>query len=47
MKTKIEAAKICQLSGCMMVIANGLLERPIKKIIEKIIVHGFYQKFQN
>ena len=35
MRTKIEAAKICQLSGCMMVIANGLLERPIKKIIEK------------
>ena len=35
MKTKIEAAKICQLSGCTMVIANGLLERPIKKIIEK------------
>ena len=35
MKTKIEAAKICQLSGCMMVIANGLLERPIKKIIDK------------
>ena len=35
MKTKIEAAKICQLSGCIMVIANGLLERPIKKIIEK------------
>ena len=35
MKTKIEAAKICQLSGCMMVIANGLLERPIKKILEK------------
>ncbi len=35
MKTKIEAAKICQLSGCMMAIANGLSERPIKKIIEK------------
>jgi len=35
MKTKIEAAKICQLSGCVMVIANGLLNRPIKKIIEK------------
>ena len=35
MKTKIEAAKICQLSGCTMVIANGLLERPIKKIIDK------------
>ena len=32
MKTKIEAAKICQLSGCVMVIANGLLNRPIKKI---------------
>jgi len=35
MKTKIEAAKICQLSGCMMVIASGLVERPIKKIIKK------------
>ncbi len=35
MKTKIEAAKICQLSGCMMVIANGLAERPVKKIIEE------------
>ncbi len=35
MKTKIEAAKICQISGCVMVIANGLLERPIKKIVEK------------
>ena len=35
MKTKIEAAKICQLSGCVMVIANGLLNRPIKKITEK------------
>jgi len=35
MKTKIDAAKICQLSGCQMVIANGLLIRPIKKIIDK------------
>ena len=35
MKTKIDAAKICQLSGCVMVIANGLLDRPIKKIINK------------
>jgi len=35
MKTKIDAAKICQLSGCKMVIANGLLNRPIKKIIEE------------
>jgi len=34
MKTKIDAAKICQLSGCQMVIANGLLMRPIKKIIK-------------
>ena len=33
MKTKIDAAKICQLSGCLMVIANGLLIRPIRKII--------------
>ena len=35
MKTKIDAAKICQLSGCIMAIANGLPFRPIKKIIEK------------
>jgi len=34
MKTKIEAAKICQLSGCYMAIANGNYENPIKKIIE-------------
>ena len=34
MKTKIEAAKICQLSGCYMVIANGNHKNPIKKIIE-------------
>ena len=35
MKTKIDAAKICQLSGCFMSIANGLLERPIQKIMKK------------
>jgi glutamate 5-kinase len=35
MKTKIDAAKICQLSGCQMAIANGLLIRPIKKIIDE------------
>jgi len=35
MKTKIDAAKICQLSGCVMAIANGLPLRPIKKIIDK------------
>ena len=35
MKTKIDAAKICQLSGCFMAIANGLLDRPIQKIIKK------------
>ena len=33
MKTKIDAAKICQLSGCHMAIANGLINRPIKKIL--------------
>tara|TARA_Y100000590_G_scaffold29987_1_gene33338 strand:- start:1563 stop:2669 length:1107 start_codon:yes stop_codon:yes gene_type:complete len=32
MKTKIEAAKICQLAGCHMVIANGNHINPIKKI---------------
>ena len=34
MKTKIDAAKICQLSGCYMAIANGNYKNPIKKIIE-------------
>ncbi len=32
MKTKIEAGKICQLSGCYMSIANGLILRPIQNI---------------
>ena len=35
MLTKIEAAKICQLSGCSMIIANGLYLNPISEIIEK------------
>ncbi len=34
MKTKIDAAKICQLSGCYMVIANGNHKNPIKEILE-------------
>ncbi len=34
MKTKIEAAKICQLAGCYMVIANGNYINPVKKIIQ-------------
>tara|TARA_B100001057_G_scaffold464236_1_gene519207 strand:- start:2092 stop:3198 length:1107 start_codon:yes stop_codon:yes gene_type:complete len=35
MNTKIEAAKICNLSGCNMVIANGLYLNPIDKIMKK------------
>ena len=34
MQTKLEAAKICQLAGCDMVIANGLYLNPISRIIE-------------
>jgi len=34
MKTKIEAAKICQISGCYMAIANGNYTNPIKKIMK-------------
>ena len=34
MKTKIDAAKICQLSGCHMAISNGLINRPIKNILK-------------
>ena len=30
MSTKIEAAKICQLSGCDMIIANGLYSNQYK-----------------
>ena len=35
MNTKIEAAKICNLSGCNMIIANGLYLNPISKIENK------------
>ena len=35
METKIEAAKICQLAGCNMVIANGLNLNPISMINKK------------
>jgi glutamate 5-kinase len=35
MRTKIDAAKICQLSGCIMAIANGLPSRPINKILKE------------
>jgi glutamate 5-kinase len=34
MKTKIDAAKVCQLAGCKMAIANGLQIRPLKKIMD-------------
>ena len=34
MKTKIEAAKICQLSGCYMAITNGKYKNLIKEIFE-------------
>ena len=32
MKTKLDAAKICQNSGCVMAIANGFKKRPLKNI---------------
>tara|TARA_B100001057_G_scaffold475597_1_gene542571 strand:- start:209 stop:1315 length:1107 start_codon:yes stop_codon:yes gene_type:complete len=35
METKIEAAKICNLAGCNMVIANGLYLNPISQIEKK------------
>ena len=44
MKTKIDAAKICQISGCVMGIANGLYSRPLKKILEKNICTWFLPK---
>ena len=44
MKTKIDAAKICQLSGCHMVIANGNYNNPIKNIIKKNKCTWFFPK---
>tara|TARA_Y100000590_G_scaffold388322_1_gene462602 strand:+ start:1673 stop:2779 length:1107 start_codon:yes stop_codon:yes gene_type:complete len=44
MKTKIDAAKICQLSGCHMAIANGLLNRPIKNILDNNTCTWFLPK---
>ena len=44
MKTKIDAAKICQLSGCHMAIANGLPLRPISRIINENICTWFLPK---
>ena len=44
MRTKIEAAKICQISGCYMAIANGLRNRPIKNIIENNYCTWFLPK---
>jgi len=35
MITKIEAAKICNLAGCNMIIANGLYLNPINQIEKK------------
>ncbi len=35
MNTKIEAAKICQLSGCDMIISNGIYLNPIDRILKK------------
>ena len=37
MKTKIDAAKVCQKSGCQMAIANGLILRPLDQIQKWII----------
>ena len=41
MRTKIDAAKICALSGCKMAIANGLKERPLSNILDKKICTWF------
>ncbi len=44
MNTKIEAAKICNLAGCNMVIANGLHLNPIDQIIKKNNCSWFLSK---
>ena len=44
MNTKIEAAKICNLAGCNMVIANGLYLNPIHKIEKENNCTWFFSK---
>merc|ERR1711938_184771 len=44
MQTKIEAAKVCQLAGCSMVIANGLSLNPVSMISEKNNCTWFHSK---
>jgi len=44
MNTKIEAAKICNLAGCNMIIANGLHLNPITKIEKKSNCTWFVSK---
>ena len=44
MKTKIDAAKICQISGCHMAIANGLMSRPIQNILDNNLCTWFLPK---
>ena len=44
MSTKIEAAKICNLSGCNMIIANGLSLNPINEIDKKNNCTLFFSK---
>ena len=44
MNTKIEAAKICNLAGCNMIIANGLYLNPVSKIEEKNYCTWFISK---
>ena len=44
MNTKIEAAKICNLAGCNMVIANGLYSNPIKRIEKENNCTWFFSK---
>ena len=44
MNTKIEAAKICNLSGCNMIISNGLYLNPINKIEKENYCTWFISK---
>ncbi len=44
MYTKIEAAKVCQLAGCNMAIANGLSLNPVSMISEKNNCTWFHSK---
>ena len=45
--TKLDAAKICMNSGCHMFIANGKIDRPLKRMIQNKVFTHFIPKISS